>query len=101
MTGSRLHSLRRAKNPLRGLARVIDVHIDEVARAIRKFDNEARDRYAVVVELALGNRSPELARATCSIVVEVGQRHDPLVGGVELKRGFWLSARTYRNDEGG
>jgi hypothetical protein len=41
---------------------VVDVDDNEVAGAIRKFENEPRDRYAVVLELALYDRSPEPPR---------------------------------------
>jgi hypothetical protein len=57
---------------VQGQARVVDVDVNEVAGAIGKFKNEARDRYAVVREPALYDRSPELARGACKIAVEVG-----------------------------
>ena len=46
---------------------MVDVDIDEIAGAVGKFDNEARDRYAVVLELALNDRAPELTRGACRI----------------------------------
>ena len=94
--------LQAPDDPTAGVqAKTLEVRVDanEVSRAVGKFENEARDRYAVVLKQALDDRPPELTGGAGRIVVEIRYKHNPLARGIELELRFCLSARTYGDDD--
>jgi len=73
------HHFQTANDPttgLQGQTREVSIDVDEVSRAIGKFENEACDHYPVIFEETLNDHSAELARGACGIGVEVGYQHD-------------------------
>src|SRR6516165_10077350 len=63
----------------------VEIDANEVPGAVGKFENEACDRYAVVLELALSNGPAEGLWITCRILGEVRYRNHSVAGGIELK----------------
>jgi hypothetical protein len=96
--------LQAADDPTAGVQRQalgVEVDANEVPGAVGKFENEASDRYAVVVELALNDCPAEGAWVTRRIAVEVRYRHHSVAGGFELERWFCLGDTDASNKERG
>jgi hypothetical protein len=83
--------LQAADDPTAGIQRQalgVEVDANEMPGSIGNFENEACDRYAVVVELALSDCPAEGAWVTHRGFVEVRDRHHPVAVGIELERWF-------------
>ena len=79
----------------------VEVDANELPGAVGKFENEACDRYAVVVELALSDSPAERSWVTRRIFVEVRYRHHSVAGGIELERWFCLGDAYASSNERG
>ena len=96
--------MQAADDPTAGVQRQalgVEVDANEVPRAAGKFKNEAYDRYAVVLELALSDYPAEALWVTCRILVEVRYRHHSVAGGIELQRWFCLGGTNATSNERG
>jgi hypothetical protein len=96
--------LQAADDPTAGVQRQalgVEVDANEVPGAVGKFENEACDRYAVVVKLALSDCPAQGAWVTRRIVVEVRYRHHSVADGIELEGWFCLGGTNASSNERG